>query len=438
MPFQFVYPANRKGTLPGSRGQSLADQFHPGEFLVKQKPKQQTPAPQPAAKPQPPKQSLLSKVKSTVADNAKKAVIAVGNPGVDLVHGKGGKAAHDTAHLVENVTGGTANQFAKAAVNVPVALKREVQNKPVEDINKNVFKTTKPKDIAKKIGGSTVGTGSLFLGGGEVKGAKTLLAASKKVIGKKVAKDAAIGAVGNTSATVTTNPNASKKDLAKSAAIGAGLGAAAPFALKGAAKGVQKLDAHTEQALSNIMDQVRAPRSLLEKAKTQSLLDAARQKETAKAAIEAPKLEQKIELINAKKADGKFTNVDKVKVKQLEDQKKALGIPTAETPNTKPVTTPTKVSDEQFAHDYIANNRSQAEANYAKRTKEEFGVTKNNVVSGDEAKFIIPGFEANKSVPYHNAASQFAKDHYKKLLADESTKDQPVLITAGGSGAGKT
>jgi hypothetical protein len=128
----------------------------------------------------------------------------------------------------------------------------------------------------------------------------------------------------------------------------------------------------------------------------------ARQKETAKAAIEVPKLEQKIELINAKKADGKFTNVDKVKVKQLEDQKKALGIPTASAPKTaetgavaaqpptaSKVASSPKVSDEQFAHDYIAQNRSQAEADYAKRTKEEFNVTKNNIVSGDEAMVII-------------------------------------------------
>jgi hypothetical protein len=236
MPFQFVYPANRKKALPGSRGQSIADQFHPGEFLVKNKPKPQTPAPQqPAAKPQPPKTSLFSKVKRTVGDNAKKAVIAVGNPVNDLAHGKGGKAVNDTAHLVSNVTGGTVNQFAKAAQYAPQMVAADVTGnaKAQANIQKKALGTTKPGEIAKKIAGSTVGTASLFLGGGEAKGAKTLLTATKKTIGKKVAKDATIGAVGNTAATVTTNPNAGKKELAQSAAVGAGLGAAAPFALKG-------------------------------------------------------------------------------------------------------------------------------------------------------------------------------------------------------------
>lgn len=93
---------------------------------------------------------------------------------------------------------------------------------------------------------------------------------------------------------------------------------------------------------------------------------------------------------------------------------------------------------EEFAQKYLDENPEQALKDYVARTKSEFGVSKPNIVSGDDAKFIIPGFAPEKSVPYHNPASQFAKNHYKNLLADTATKDQPVMIMAGGSGAGKT
>jgi hypothetical protein len=95
-------------------------------------------------------------------------------------------------------------------------------------------------------------------------------------------------------------------------------------------------------------------------------------------------------------------------------------------------------TDEQFAHRYMRENPEQVAKDYADRTRQEFGNTKDNIVSGDEAKFIIPDFGPKKSVPYHEAASAYAKNHYKKLLADKSTKDRPVMIMAGGSGAGKT
>jgi hypothetical protein len=42
------------------------------------------------------------------------------------------------------------------------------------------------------------------------------------------------------------------------------------------------------------------------------------------------------------------------------------------------------------------------------------------------------------SAGFHEPASNFAKDYYQKLLADPTTKNQPVLITGGGAGAGKT
>ncbi len=100
--------------------------------------------------------------------------------------------------------------------------------------------------------------------------------------------------------------------------------------------------------------------------------------------------------------------------------------------------TPEPIDQKQFAADYLKNNPEQALKDYQARTMQEFGTSVPNVVSADESKFIIPNFGPDKSAAYHEAASAYAKDYYKKLLADESTKDKPVLITAGGAGAGKS
>lgn len=95
----------------------------------------------------------------------------------------------------------------------------------------------------------------------------------------------------------------------------------------------------------------------------------------------------------------------------------------------------------QTAKDYFANE-PKATADYQKHTMEEFGTSKPNIVSADSAKHIVNGvgakLEPNQSVPYHEAASAFSKQYYQKLLDDPTTKDQPVLFTAGGSGVGKT
>jgi hypothetical protein len=92
--------------------------------------------------------------------------------------------------------------------------------------------------------------------------------------------------------------------------------------------------------------------------------------------------------------------------------------------------------DEAFAADYLKNNTSQALHDYEARTKEIFGSS--NIVGGDDAKYSIPGMGPQKSVTYHEPASTLAKGYYQHLLADPQTVDKPVLITAGGTGAGKT
>lgn len=89
---------------------------------------------------------------------------------------------------------------------------------------------------------------------------------------------------------------------------------------------------------------------------------------------------------------------------------------------------------------YFANDQ-KATTDYQAHVMKEFGTKTPNVVSGDSAKFIVDGGDkmvAANSGAYHEPASAFAKQYYQKLLADPTTKDKPVLITAGGAGAGKT
>ena len=93
---------------------------------------------------------------------------------------------------------------------------------------------------------------------------------------------------------------------------------------------------------------------------------------------------------------------------------------------------------EKFAQDYLTNNKEKAMADYVARTKKDFGTTKDNIVAGDEVKHVVPGFGPDSSVTYHEPSSQFAKEHYKTLLDRKDTLNQPVLITGGGTGSGKT
>lgn len=94
------------------------------------------------------------------------------------------------------------------------------------------------------------------------------------------------------------------------------------------------------------------------------------------------------------------------------------------------------ITPKDFADNYVKNNAKEYARAYDKIVQEKFG--SRNIVSADEGKFAIPGFNSTKSADYHEAASQFAKERAKRLLNDNSTKDKPVLILAGGSGAGKT
>lgn len=92
--------------------------------------------------------------------------------------------------------------------------------------------------------------------------------------------------------------------------------------------------------------------------------------------------------------------------------------------------------EESGAYQHIISNPERALNKYDELIQKEFGAS--NVVSGDVAKYVIPGMNSESSVNFHEPASALAKAKYDQLLADPSTKDKPVLIMAGGSGAGKT
>lgn len=121
--------------------------------------------------------------------------------------------------------------------------------------------------------------------------------------------------------------------------------------------------------------------------------------------------------------------------------------PPGSTATVEPVTAPVEVpttkqtqadgeSDTDFAQRFLKEQPGEFRKNYLARVQQEF--KSDNVVSGDEGKFAIPGFDATKSAAYHEPASQFAKEYGKELLARTDTAEKPVLILAGGSGAGKS
>lgn len=86
---------------------------------------------------------------------------------------------------------------------------------------------------------------------------------------------------------------------------------------------------------------------------------------------------------------------------------------------------------------YVQNNLKSAKANYSKRAKQEYGVE--NVISADEGKYVIPGYNGKNAPDYHEAASGLAKIMYDdKLVTRKGVGNNTVLFTAGGTGVGKT
>lgn len=101
-------------------------------------------------------------------------------------------------------------QLGKAATSAPAAISREIQDKPITDIQKNVFGTNDQGQIAKKIIGSTAGVGATVAPGLEELG-----------LGGKIAQGAVRGGILGGGAAAQNN-----EDIAKGAGVGALTGGA--------------------------------------------------------------------------------------------------------------------------------------------------------------------------------------------------------------------
>lgn len=128
-------------------------------------------------------------------------------------------------------------EFGHAVVETPHAIYRELQNKPINDIQQNVFGTTDSGTIAKKIIGDTINTGLLVAAPGvdnlvEKGGAKvlgdvggdTVAANTLRKLAPKVVSGAVQGGAFN--ANSTAENGGSFEDVVKSAGTGALIGGA--------------------------------------------------------------------------------------------------------------------------------------------------------------------------------------------------------------------
>lgn len=93
-------------------------------------------------------------------------------------------------------------------------------------------------------------------------------------------------------------------------------------------------------------------------------------------------------------------------------------------------------SAQDFSISFYQSKQDEFMQNYLKRVEKEFGST--NIVSADEAKYAIPEFNETKSRAYHEVSSAFSKKYAQQLLSDPKNTGKPILLMAGGSGAGKT
>lgn len=229
----------------------------------------------------------LGRVLTDIGHGAKSAGKAVASPAVDIVRGQGGKAVHDLSRLSNDVTGGTLNTVAQSAKNEVGSIIRPQKGSGVANIlkdqvaaqkrlptlspttqkllktltgggfgngvsqqlkvNKMLANGAKEADIqnflkqsikqnttaTKKAIGTGIALATMGVGGGEAAGLKAATKLGSKAIVKKVGKEATVGAVGNTGATLASNPDASEKQLVKSAIVGGAIGGVTPIAAKG-------------------------------------------------------------------------------------------------------------------------------------------------------------------------------------------------------------
>lgn len=258
--------------------------------------------------------------------------------------------------------------------------------------------------------------------------------------GASLAAKVARGAVTNaTLAAGTTIPNEAIQGRLKTDNGGELIKGVASAAALGAAGSL--IHAGVYEVTTSIKD----AKTTLTNAKVNSLLDKVRPPETA------PKPVTKIPVNSIPEAE--LAKVDPAKLAAESQAKAEATIQPPAKPSAVPSANDNAVStiqqhmadnytpasshpDETFAADHLQNNTDKALKAYQARTTKVFG--SKNIVGGDDAKYAVPGMDASKSVNYHEPSSEFAKGYYKHLLTDPDTTHKPVMITAGGTGAGKT
>jgi len=152
--------------------------------------------------------------------------------------------------------------FGSAAINTPDAIWREIQNKPIDDIQQKVFGTTDPGSIGRQIAGDTAAVGLSVLAPGVSKfaetGAARILPSVVPRLGVRVVANsvagAPLGAGFNEANLVASNNPINRQNVfqaAKSGAEGGALlGGAVPVAGAGARAGVRVAGATAQDVAS--------------------------------------------------------------------------------------------------------------------------------------------------------------------------------------------
>lgn len=259
-------------------------------------------------------------------------------------------------------------------------------------------------------------------------------------VARGVRENAALGGA-TTAANESLNGKLNGKDILKGAASAGVIGGLIPLAHEGIKAGVQsttdKLPVGNGQAAKDLLQNSKQ-NTLLNKARTSNTADA-----VGKTATNTPvaslthnvrvnDLIKKNQTIATQANQAKQTAIPTEPAKNISQQ----AVPTIQqhmAENYKPASVH---PDETFAANYLQNNTEKALKDYQARTEKIFG--SKNIVAGDDAKYSVPGMAPDKSMNYHEPASEFVKGYYKHLLADPESTHKPVMITAGGTGAGKT
>jgi hypothetical protein len=93
---------------------------------------------------------------------------------------------------------------------------------------------------------------------------------------------------------------------------------------------------------------------------------------------------------------------------------------------------------EEEARVFANEHFDQLQSAYMERIKHDYNGA-DNVISADAAKHILPDYSGEKAPVYHEASSDIAKRLYRDWLEERAgTKNNTVLFTAGGTGAGKS